>query len=133
MTKDFYTELFLKEAGKETSQEFLEKFRPVFWHSFRNKDSGGLRLTEQGLEFIKTKSDIKTYKIDFPKEVSLTPQIYIWLDRFIESPYFITKKSIEVLNERSAFELYLFSGDVKKYGLSKTLAKRLSQETSTEE
>lgn len=131
MNRDSYTEIFLKQAEEETSKENLEKFKPVFWHNLRTKDSGGLRLTEQGLEFVKTRSKIKTYKIELPKEVILTPQIYIWLDRFIESPYFITKKFIEVLNEKSAFELYLFSGDVKKYGLSKTLSQRLNQEIST--
>jgi hypothetical protein len=34
-----------------------------------------------------------------------------------------------VLKEKSAFELYLFSGDIRKMGHNKALAKRLSQES----
>jgi hypothetical protein len=34
-----------------------------------------------------------------------------------------------VLSERTAFELYMFSGDVKKLGMARTMAKRLRQES----
>jgi hypothetical protein len=37
-----------------------------------------------------------------------------------------------VLKEKAAFELYLFSGDIKKLGYNKALAKRLSQESAHE-
>jgi hypothetical protein len=37
-----------------------------------------------------------------------------------------------VLKEKAAFELYLFSGDIKKLGYNKALAKRLSQESLSE-
>jgi hypothetical protein len=36
------------------------------------------------------------------------------------------------MKERAAFELYLFSGDVRKLGHNKALSKRLSQESSEE-
>lgn len=128
-----YTKLFLKAAGYEINDEAeLKKYQSVWWWNNRSKDEGGLRLTEQGYEFISEKAEIKTYKVDFPKEFSVTPQVLIWLDRFIDSPYYITKKDITVLKERAAFELYLFSGDVRKMGHNKALNKRLSQE-STEE
>jgi hypothetical protein len=81
------------------------------------------------LQFIEEHAKIKTYKIDFPKEFSFTPQVLVWLDNFIDSPFFITKKHIVVLKEKSAFELYLFSGDIRKMGHNKALAKRLSQES----
>ena len=78
--------------------------------------------------FTKEIAKIKTYKVPFPDNLTITPQILIWLDNFIESPYFITKKDITVLKEKSAFELYLFSGDVRKLGYGKAMAKRAIQD-----
>jgi hypothetical protein len=57
--------------------------------------------------------------------------VLVWLDNFIDSPYYITKKFIVVLKEKAAFELYLFSGDIRKMGYNKALACRLSQESTT--
>jgi hypothetical protein len=34
-----------------------------------------------------------------------------------------------VLSERTAFELYMFSGDIKKLGMARTMAKRLRQDS----
>jgi len=125
--KSQFTKIFLKAAEQDINDEILKSRRILWWYNVRQKDSGGLRLTTEGIDFITKEAEIKTYKIDFPKGLSITPQILLWLDNFIESPYYITKKSITVLKERAAFELYLFSGDVKKMGYNKALSKRLSQ------
>jgi hypothetical protein len=58
--------------------------------------------------------------------------VLVWLDHFIDSPFFINKKHIIVMKEKSAFELYLFSGDVAKLGHTKAMSKRLSQESALE-
>jgi hypothetical protein len=84
------------------------------------------------MTFIQEDAKIKTYKIEFPKEFAFTPQVLVWLDNFIDSPFYITKKFIVVLKEKAAFELYLFSGDIRKLGYNKALAKRLSQESVPE-
>jgi hypothetical protein len=131
-TKDTYTQVFLQAAGLDTSPDTVKKYSALFWYSFRHKDQGGLRLTEEGLHFIDEYAKIKTYKVEFPKEFSFTPQVLVWLDNFIDSPYYITKKNITVMKERAAFELYLFSGDVRKFGHNKALARRLSQESQSE-
>jgi len=128
--KDRYTVAFLKAVNITPTENSLKEYKSVWWLNFRNKNEGGLRLTEQGLEFITTKAEIKSYFIEFPKGLAITPQVLIWLDNFIKSPYFINKKGITVLSEKTAFELYLFSGDVKKMGASKALAKLLAQESS---
>ena len=127
-TKDTYTEVFLKAAGKEYLKQNISDLRAVWWWNVRDKTDGGLRLTDSALKFIEEHAKIKTYKIEFPKEFSITPQVLLWLDQFIESPYYIDRKSITVLREKSAFELYLFSGDVRKMGYSKAMSKRLSQD-----
>jgi hypothetical protein len=51
----------------------------------------------------------------------LTTQTIIFLDQFIDCPYFLTNKNVTVTNERKAVELTLFSGDIRKYGMSKAL------------
>lgn len=127
--KDTYTTVFLQAAGLQTDPATVKKYKAVWWWNLRNKNVGGLRLTEHALQFIEEHAKIKTYKIDFPTEFAFTPQVLVWLDNFIESPYFITKKHITVLREKAAFELYLFSGDIRKIGHNKALAKRLSQDS----
>lgn len=130
--KDQYTITFLKanQSSGEPTLEDIKNKRIDWWWNVRSKDTGGLRLTDEAMNFIEHQAEIKTYKINFPKGLSITPQILLWLDNFIESPYYITKKSITVLKEKAAFELYLFSGDIQKMGYTKALAKRLSQDSS---
>lgn len=128
--KEIYTKIILKAAGINFDSKKLSEYKSAWWWNHRNKDQGGLRLTEAALDFIDNHAKIKTYKIDFPKEFSLTPQVLVWLDKFIESPYYITNKNITVMKEKDAFELYLFSGDVRKMGHNKALNKRLNQEST---
>ena len=130
--KDTYTRVFLQAADQDSDLETVKKYKSLWWWNFRSKDSGGLRLTEEAMTFIQEDAKIKTYKIEFPKEFSFTPQVLVWLDNFIDSPFYITKKFIVVLKEKAAFELYLFSGDIRKLGYNKALAKRLSQESVSE-
>ena len=128
--KDQYTKIFLDAANCDSTKEEVKKFRALWWWNVRGKNNGGLRLTDQAIEFIQKEADIKTYKIQFPEDFAFTPQVLLWLDKFIESPYYITKRNIIVLKEKSAFELYLFSGDVKKLGHNKAMSKRLIQDSA---
>lgn len=119
--------MFLRAANQPYDIESIKKVKTLWWYSTRDKDTGGLRLTDLGLKFIIEEADIKIYSISLPKEFSLTPQVVIWLDQFLDSPFHINKKEITVLSEKAAFELYLFSGDVRKMGHAKAMSKRLSQ------
>jgi len=130
--KDQYTKVFLQAADIPANEQVINEYRIKWWWNVRSKDEGGLRLTKPALDFIEKEAGIKTYKIKFPKELAITPQILVWLDNFIESPFYITKKYITVMREKAAFELYLFSGDVKKMGYSKAMAKRVRQEYPVE-
>jgi len=99
----------------------MKEYMSTLWQNTRVKEEGGLRLTDYGLEFLKTKLELATYEIPFPKDFELTTNTIIWLDQFIDCPYWLCKYSIEVTDEKKALELHLFSGDVKKYGLTKAL------------
>lgn len=124
--KNTYSEVFLKAAGLPESD--IEKYKSVWWYNLRESNVSGLRLTDQGIEFVEKYADIKTYQIDLPKEIKITPQILVWLDHFINSPFYLGKTYIKVMSEKSAFELYLFSGDIRKMGMAKAMNKRLSQD-----
>lgn len=128
MTKDQYTLLFLKSAGLDVSKNSIEEYGKQWWWNTRSKSHGGLRLTEQGINFIKGPADIKIFEIDLPKEYHATAQTLIWLDQFLESPFYLKNRTITVISEKSAFELYLFSGDIRKFGYNKSLNKRLFQD-----
>ena len=67
------------------------------------------------------KIDLATYDIPFPADFKITTQVIIFLDKFIDCPYYITPRSIIVTNEKKAVELTLFSGDLRKYGLTKAM------------
>jgi hypothetical protein len=122
MNKKIYTKLFLQELGKSVSDNSVSEHLPLWWQNTREKDNSGLRLTNEGFEVIQ-KIDLKVYDIPFPKDMPLTTQIIIFLDKFIDCPYYLTKDGILVTNEKKAVELALFSGDVRKYGLNKALTR----------
>lgn len=128
--RDELTKTFLQAGNEEINDSKLTQFKIDIWANFRNKKQGGLRLTDFGFKYLQEKADIKSYEVKLPDNLKLTPQILIWLDKFIESPYYLDKKEIVVFTEKSAFELYLFSGDVVKMGYAKAMAKRLTQDST---
>jgi len=96
---------------------------PIWWYNTRNKDVGGLRLTDDGMDVI-TKIELQTYDIPYPRDMPMTTQVIIFLDQFIDCPYYLTNRSITVTNEKKAVELTLFSGDLRKYGLTKAMKRQ---------
>ena len=121
--KETYTKIFLKELGKTVNDTTVKEYMPLWWKNTRDKGSGGLRLTEQGLDVL-TQIDLTTYDIPYPRDMPLTTQVIIFLDQFIDCPYYITPRSIIVTNEKKAVELTLFSGDLRKYGLTKAMKRQ---------
>ena len=127
--KETYTKVFLKQANISVNQTTLKQYMPVWWQNTRIKEKGGLRLTDKGYLFLKEKLDLTDYEVPFPADFDLTTNTIIWLDQFITCPYYLTNKNITVFDEKKALELHLFSGDAKKYGLTKAL-KRADDELS---
>lgn len=120
MNKEAYTKIFLKEKGMAMSDANVKQYMPIWWKNTRNKDKGGLRLTEEGFDLL-TEIGIEVYDIPYPKDMPLTTQVVIFLDQFIDCPYYLTNRSIYVTNEKKAVELTLFSGDLRKYGITKAM------------
>ena len=125
--KETYTKIFLKQLGKSTSDLSVKEHMPLWWQNTRNKEQGGLRLTNEGYDVL-TQIDLATYDIPYPKDMTMTTQIIIFLDQFIDCPYYLTNRSMIVTNEKKAVELTLFSGDLRKYGLTKAMSRQKKSE-----
>lgn len=120
MNKIVYTKIFLKQLGHTVNDTALTEYMPVWWQNTREKETGGLRLTDEGFDVL-NKIGITTYDIPFPLDMPITTQVIIFLDKFINCPYYITSRGISVTDEKKAVELSLFSGDIRKYGIAKAL------------
>ena len=116
--KETYTKIFLNQLGKTSNDLSVKEFMPLWWKNPRQ--SGGLCLTELGFDIL-TEIDLATYDVPYPKDMPLTTQVIIFLDKFIYCPYYLTHNSIVVTGEKKAMELHLFSGDLRKYGLTKAM------------
>lgn len=119
--KETYTKVFLKQADIAVSDANIKSYMSDWWQNTRGKSEGGLRLTEDGFDFLQENLDIQMYEIPFPRDFKFTTQTYIFLDQFITCPYFLTNRSIWVTDEKKSMELHLFSGDLRKYGLTKAM------------
>ena len=79
----------------------------TWWQNVReNYESRSLRLTKPGFEMLE-EVDLKTYTIKFPQKIIFTPQTYLWLDEFVDCPYFVDKAKIIVTMEKMALQLML--------------------------
>lgn len=120
MNKNLYTKVFLQQLGRSYSDQNVAEVMSLWWQNTRDKKEGGLGLTETGFDTLK-EMGLDFYEIPFPMDMPLTAQVMIYLDKYIDSPYYLTKKSVFVTNEKKAVELTLFSGDIRKYGLAKAM------------
>ena len=118
--KETYTKIFLKELGKTTNDVTVNQYLPLWWKNTRSKGKTGLRLTDLGFDVL-TEIGLATYEVPYPHDMPLTTQVVIFLDQFIDCPYYITARSIVVTDEKKALELTMFSGDLRKYGLTKAM------------
>ena len=123
--KTTYTKIFLQQANISITETTIKEYLPVWWKNSRVKTEGGLRLTEEGLKFVQERLQLQTYDVPFPLEFTITTQVLIFLDKFIDCPYYLAADGIVVTNEKKAMELHLFSGDIRKYGLIKAMSRPL--------
>lgn len=125
--KETYTKIFLKQLGKSVNEISLKEYLPVWWQNTRNKQEGGLRLTDEGYRFCKEDLELTFYEVNFPQDFKPTTNTIIWLDKFIDCPYYVDRHCLYVTDEKKALELHLFSGDIRKYGLTKAFKRQESE------
>lgn len=130
--RETYTKIFLKQKDRSTDDANIKLHLFKWWQSHRTKKSGGLRLSEEGLNYLLNELELRSYEIPFTEPIDLSPQTIIFFDRYMDSPYFLTNQGITVFSERKSFELYMFSDDIRKFGLVKAINKQL-QDNQTDE
>lgn len=118
------TKIFLQQWGKSTDDANVELFSRKWWQSTRINKKNAFRLSDEGYEFLVNELNIQMYEVPFTEPIELSPQTLIFLERYIDCPYYLTNQSITVFSERKSFELYLFSDDIRKYGLIKAMNER---------
>jgi hypothetical protein len=124
ITRDALTKIFLQQWGKSTDDVNMKLFSRKWWQSTRVNKQTAFRLSEEGYEFLIKELDLKDYEIPFTEPIELSPQTIVFLERYIDCPYYLTTQSITVFSERKSFELYLFSDDIRKFGLVKAMNER---------
>jgi hypothetical protein len=124
ITRDALTKIFLQQWGKSTDDVNMKLFSRKWWQSTRVNKQTAFRLSEEGYEFLVKELDLKEYEIPFTEPIELSPQTIVFLERYIDCPYYLTTQSITVFSERKSFELYLFSDDIRKFGLVKAMNER---------
>ena len=121
-TKTAYTRTFMELLEQPVHDESIKTNYYTWWQNVRESyQARSLRLTREGLKMLE-RLDIKTYVIKFPDRIIFTPQTYLWLDEFVDCPYFVDKKQIHVTLERMALQLMMFAGDITKYGLARAMS-----------
>jgi hypothetical protein len=124
ITRDALTKIFLQQWGKTTDEANVKLFGRKWWQSTRAGKQNNFRLSDEGYEFLVKELDLKEYEIPFTEPIELSPQTIIFLERYVDCPYFLTNMSITVFSERKGFELMLFSDDIRKFGIVKAINER---------
>ena len=111
------TKIFLQQWGKSIDDANVQLFSRKWWQSTRVGKDSAFRLSDEGYEFLVKELDLREYEIPFTEPIELSPQTIIFLERYVDCPYYLTNMSITVFSERKSFELMLFSDDIRKFGL----------------
>lgn len=121
ISRDALTKIFIQQWGKSIDDANVAMYTRTWWQSSKAKS---FRLSDKGYEFLISELDLKEYEIPFTEPIELSPQTIIFLERYIDCPYYLTTQSITVFSEKKSFELYLFSDDIRKFGLIKAMNER---------
>lgn len=124
ISREAYTKIFLKEMGRSIDEANVQLHLQKWWQSRRTKKEGGLRLSDEGYEFLVKELQLQEHEIPFTDRIEISPQLIIFFDRFLDCPYYLTFQSLTVFSEKKAFELHMFSDDIRKYGLVKAMNAR---------
>jgi hypothetical protein len=117
--KDQITHKILELLGLAADDKSFKRYRKEWWVNPRNKDQGGLKLTDAGWIAIES-AKIKHHKIKLENNLEHTNQTLIKLDRYMDCPWYIQRQNIYVYSERMAVQLILFTGNLQKFINAKT-------------
>ena len=120
------TSELLKLIDPATPSTGIEKLMWTVWKNPKKKDTG-FALTDAGFDMFSDILELKFYQIDLPDTLSITNKVRIWLDKYVDCPFYISNRTLFVSREKVAVQLVLFSGDLHKFGLAKETSQKLSK------
>lgn len=126
--KKTYTKILLKAADKSADAANVELYLHTIWYSSRIKKKGGLRLSDKGYEFLVKDLNLQEHEVLFTDRIELSPSVMLFLDQYLECPYYLTSHSLTVFSEKAAFKLHMFSDDIRKFGLIKAMNARKTED-----
>lgn len=130
--KKTYTKVFLSQTEKSVDKANLALHMHKWWYSNRTKKKGGLRLSDEGYDFLVNELGLQEHEVPFTEQIELSPSVIIFLDQYLECPYYLTHKSLTVFSEKEAFKLHMFSDDIRKLGLVKAMNARKTDSQNEE-
>jgi hypothetical protein len=131
ISRDALTKIFLQQWGKSIDEANFNLYSHQWWQSNRANKQTALRLSDDGFEFLTNTLELRCYEVPFTEPIELSPQTIIFLERYIDCPYYLTPLSITVFSEKKSFELCLFSDDIRKFGLIKAINEREKEAESS--
>ena len=123
MNKHELTKKLLRQLSMSAGAANIKKYGQLWWQNPRNTTDNGLRLTDVGYKVMTEQLDIKSYQVAIPEDTIWTNELVLRMDKFLDSPYYITPKFIIVFRERTMVELVLFDSNIQKYTKAKAKSK----------
>jgi len=114
------TKYVAEQEGLSTEELHLKKLLPLWWQNSREKEAGGMRLTDEG--FARLTKYFTAHQVRFEQKydnLNFTSQMILRLDNFITCPWYITNKGMWVFDDKMAIQLVLFSGNIERFTSAK--------------
>ena len=102
--------LAIEKAGYNPRRDFTN-INTTWWFNGINSDS--LRLSKTGVQWFDENAKFGFYLIKLSNPV--TGKQMLQLEKFFDWPYFLTNKSIYLLDEATFIMLQLYSGNLAQY------------------
>jgi hypothetical protein len=114
------TKYVAEQSGLPTDPKSIKKWIAQWWCNPRQKPQGGLKLTDEG--FARLTTQFKCHKVTLDEPIEFTNQMILRFDNWIDCPWYLTNKHIFVFKDKTAVELVLFSGNVKRFFSAKAMS-----------
>ena len=114
------TKIFLQQWGKVADDANVKLYLRKWWKSTRVGKDNSYRLSEEGFNFLTRELKLVSYEILFDN-IETNAQFIINLEKYIDCPYYLTSYSVIVFSERKSVELSLFTDDINKFLIQKSL------------
>ena len=109
--------IIVMQLNLQLSDEEFTALHRKWWYNRRNKNKGGLRLTDDGLAMIIDQLQLESIDVNFETPITLTPRILITLDQHLTTPYYLNSTTITLFSEKTRTELFLFNDDLERLGV----------------